>query len=280
MRFAYSAQSHLGNVRGNNEDSAFAGPHMLLVADGVGGQPAGEVASASATFVLSSLSMVPRGAPGTTPAAADLLGTLREWIGFAYQHLGDGVAADPSRTGMATTLTAMLTDGRRFALGHLGNTRAYLFRHTHLRQLTTDHSFVQTLIDRGHLTAEEAEDHPYRSAITRYLTAAERHEPDLAYVDIHPGDRILVCSDGLTDLVPDEEIAALLTGMPRERAMEDLVAAALREGGRDNITCVVGDVDARELMPWSLRPYYCRMQGAVTDLGNLIDPAAIATAAA
>jgi PPM family protein phosphatase len=292
MRFAYSADSHVGNVRGHNEDSAFAGPHLLLVADGVGGQPAGEVASASVAFVLSALSMRPGAAepdqaldisPNARDAThePDLLGRLRDSVEFAFRHLGDGVAADSSRRGMATTLTAILTDGRRFGLAHLGDSRAYLLRAGRLSRLTTDHTFGQSMIDQGLLTPDQADDVPYRSALTRYLTGGEFHEPDLTYLDLRPGDRVLVCSDGLTGMVAsEEEIAAMLTGAPRERAVESLVAAALREGGRDNITCVVGDVDAQDFLPWSRRPYYCRMCGAVADLENLIDPAAVACAAA
>ena len=278
MRFAYSAESHLGNVRGNNEDSAFAGPHLLLVADGVAGQPAGEVASASAAFVVSSISMTPRGTLTAEPA--DLLGALRESIEFAGRHLGEGVVADPSRQGMATTFTAMLTDGRRFALAHLGDSRAYLLRDSRLHQLTTDHTFAQSLLDRGHITAEQAEVHPYRSALTRYLTADEGHEPDLAYLDLRAGDRLLLCSDGLTDPGSEAEIASILAGTPREQAAQSLVRSALRAGGRDNITCVVADVDSRELTPWSRRCYFCRLQGAVADLANLIDPAALGGVAA
>ena len=272
MRFAHSAESHVGHVRGNNEDSAFAGPHLLLVADGVGGEAAGEVASASVAFALSAISMTPRWPLRTDPT--DLLGVLRESVEVAVRHLRKGVAVDPTRARMATTLTAVMTDGHRCALAHVGDSRAYLLRSGRLSQLTTDHTLVQSLLDSGQITREQAAVHPYRSLVTRYLSATDQCEPDLAFLDLRPGDRVLVCSDGLTDRVPDDQLTADLSNSARRQATQHLIASALRAGGHDNVTCVVGDVDSGALMPWSRRPYYCDLQGAVTNLANLIDPAA------
>jgi protein phosphatase len=277
MRFAYSADSNVGRVRGNNEDSAFAAPHLILVADGVGGEAAGEIASASVTFVMSALSMAPRGALAAD--STDLLGVLRESVDFAHRHLIDGVAAEPKREGMATTLTAVMTDGQRFALAHVGDSRAYLLRQGRLHQLSRDQTLVQALVDQGQITPAQARVHPYRSVVTGFLSAIERPRPDLTYLDLHAGDRLLLCSDGLTDFVPEEEIASLVTDPSRERAVQGLISAALEAGGRDNVTCVVGDVDPSALRPWNRRPYFCRMWGAVTDLDNLIDPAVHAPAA-
>ncbi|GAA4978929.1 PP2C family protein-serine/threonine phosphatase [Actinopolymorpha pittospori] len=272
MRFACWAESHVGHVRGNNEDSAFSAPHLVLVADGVGGQAAGEIASASVAFVMGAISLTPRGSLRADPT--DLVGVLRESLDFAYRHLVAGVAAEPKREGMATTLTAIMTDGHRFALAHVGDSRAYLLREGRLAQLTRDQTLVQDLVDQGHISPAQAKVHPYRSVVTGYVCATERPEPDLTYLDLRAGDRLLLCSDGLTDFVSEEEIASLLADPSREGAVHGLVGAALEAGGRDNVTCVVGDVDQGELMPWSRRPYCCRLQGAVTDLGNLIDPAA------
>jgi PPM family protein phosphatase len=278
MRFAYSAESHVGHVRGNNEDSAFAGPHMLLVADGVGGEAAGEVASASVAFVLSAISLTPRGSLRADPS--DVLAVLRESVQFALRHLSDGVAADPGRTGMGTTLTAILTDGERFGLAHIGDSRAYLLRGGRLSQLTTDHTLVQSLVDDGQITPEQAREHPFKSVVTRSVNATDAHEPDLALLDLQAGDRLLLCSDGLTDFVfPDVRLIPCLTGTPRQEAVRRLIQSALEAGGGDNVTCVVGDVDSRPLMPWSRRCYYCQMVGALPELGNLIDPAAISGAA-
>ena len=273
MRFAYRAESHVGRVRGNNEDSAFAGPHLLLVADGVGGAAAGEVASASVAFAVSALSMTPR--PSLPAEPSDLLGELRAAVEAASHHLREGVAADPARTGMATTLTAVLTDGHRFALAHIGDSRAYLLREGQLSQLTTDHTLVQALIDKGHLTRDEAAVHPHRSVVTRSVNATNEVTPDLTLLDLRDGDRLLLCSDGLTDLVvDDEQLTAALRESSRDDAAQRLIGAALQAGGYDNVTCVVADVDSRALMPWSRRPYYCDLQGALTNLGNLVDPAA------
>ncbi|HEY8455473.1 MAG TPA: protein phosphatase 2C domain-containing protein [Actinopolymorphaceae bacterium] len=277
MRFTFSVESHVGYVRTNNEDSAFAGPHLLLVADGVGGAAAGEIASASVAYVMSAISMSPKAPLQADPS--DVLGVLRESIEFAHNHLKEGVAENPVRSGMATTLTAVLTDGQRFGLAHLGDSRAYLMRGGQLSRLTTDHTFAQTLVDDGHITEEEAAVHPFRSAVVRNVNGEDPHEPDLALIDLQVGDRLLLCSDGLTDLVPDDMLAGYLSDPSPDLAVRNLVQSALQAGGQDNVTCVVADVDPRELMPWSRRCYYCRMAGAVTDLGNLIDPAAVSTAA-
>jgi PPM family protein phosphatase len=271
MRFTYAAESHIGNVRDHNEDSGFAGPHLLLVADGVGGEAAGEVASASVAFVMSAISLTPRGSLRAEPS--DLLAVLRESVQYAFWQLREGVATDPERAGMATTLTAILTDGERFGLAHLGNSRAYLLRRGQLSQLTTDHTFVQFLVDEGRITPEQVRGHPFQSVITRSVGATDEHEPDLALLDLQAGDRVLLCSDGLTDLVSDNDIGSTLTGTPRKNALQGLIRSALEAGGRDNVTCVVGDIDSRPLLPWTRRCYYCRMVGALPQLGNLIDPA-------
>ncbi|MEQ4206986.1 protein phosphatase 2C domain-containing protein [Actinopolymorpha sp. B9G3] len=271
MRFTYAAESHVGHVRDTNEDSGFAGPHLLLVADGVGGAPAGEVASASVAFVMSAISLTPRGSLRAAPS--DLLAVLRESVQYAFRQLREGVATDPERAGMATTLTAILTDGERFGLAHIGNSRAYLLRRGQLSQLTTDHTFVQFLVDEGRITPEQVRDHPFQSVITRSVSSTDEHEPDLALLDLQAGDRVLLCSDGLTDLVSDNDIGSCLTSTPRTGAVQGLIRSALEAGGRDNVTCVVGDVDSRPLLPWTRRCYYCRMVGALPQLGNLIDPA-------
>lgn len=272
MRFNYAADSHVGLVRGNNEDSAFAGPHLLLVADGVGGEAAGEVASASVAFVMSAISLSPSGSLRADPS--DLLAVLRESVQYAFNHLREGVTASPPRAGMGTTLTAVLTDGERFGLAHIGDSRAYLLRGGRLSQVTTDHTFVQSLVDEGRITPAEAREHPLKSVVTRSVNAADVHEPDLALLDLQAGDRLLLCSDGLTDFVfSDARLAGCLTGTPRQEAVQKLIRSALQAGGGDNVTCVVGDVDPRPLLPWSRRCYYCRMVGALPDVANLIDSA-------
>ncbi|MGW0232282.1 PP2C family protein-serine/threonine phosphatase [Actinopolymorpha singaporensis] len=277
MRFTYSVRTHVGLVRGNNEDSAFAGPHLLLVADGVGGHAAGEVASASVAHLFGSMSLLPKPAPGesTTPGAdlPDLSEVLRGWIDRAHRLLVEGVAADPAREGMATTLTAVLTDGHTFAMAHAGDSRAYVLRDGTMRQVSVDHTLVQSLLDQGRITPAQARVHPYRSAVTRFVDGGDRPDADIVLLDLQPGDRLLLCSDGLTDFVDEDEIRSCLVDATPEEATDNLVRAALVAGGRDNVTCVVGDVLDGDLMPWHRRPYFCRMEGAVTDLANLIDPA-------
>ncbi|MFD2082359.1 protein phosphatase [Actinopolymorpha cephalotaxi] len=274
MRFTYSVRTHVGLVRGNNEDSAFAGPHLLLVADGVGGHAAGEVASASAAHLLGALSLVPDPASGeSTTSGDDLPDVLRAWVDRAHQLLVEGVAADLERAGMATTLTAVLTDGHIFAMAHAGDSRAYVLRDERLRQVSVDHTLVQSLLDQGRITPAQAKAHPYRSAVTRFVDGGDRPDPDIVLLDLRPGDRLLLCSDGLSDFVDEDEVRSLLMGGTPEEATDKLVRAALIAGGRDNVTCVVGDVLDGDLMPWHRRPYFCRMEGAVTDLANIVDPA-------
>lgn len=260
--FQSTAATHVGLVRENNEDSGYAGPHLILVADGVGGQAAGEVASASTTYVVSAMAMFDPG--------PDLPGALAEIVTMAKSHLTDGVSRDPERTGMSTTLTAMLTDGERFALAHVGDSRGYLLRDGRLRQITRDHTLVQELIDDGQITREQARNHPYRSVVLHALDAENEPRPDIVLLDLREGDRILLCSDGLSDYVTDDRIEELLRYDRRERARDALIEAALEGGGRDNITCVVADIE-----PVELTVRYGQLVGATLDPDNLIDPAAI-----
>ncbi|HET6627082.1 MAG TPA: protein phosphatase 2C domain-containing protein [Nocardioidaceae bacterium] len=263
LRFSWAAASHVGNVRGNNEDSGFAGPYLLLVADGVGGAAAGEVASASTAFVTASHAM--------DAGEHDVLEVLAKAARTSHRHLHDGVLQDPSRHGMATTLTAVLSDGERFGIAHAGDSRGYLFRDGILRRLTTDHTLVQQLVDEHRITEAEAARHPHRSVVLRYIGGEEEPQPDLHWLDIRVGDRLLLCSDGLTDLVAEDQIASLLEDdADLERVVGGLVAAALEAGGRDNVTCVVADV----VVGARLRPDGT-LVGAVRDLDNLIDPAAV-----
>lgn len=270
MRFAYSVLTDVGHVREINEDSGVAGPSLLLVADGVGGAAAGEIASASTSFILTAMSIKPAGL--LSPDQPDVLEGLGRAIDAVYEHLREGVYADPARAGMATTLTALLTNGTQFGLAHIGDSRAYLLRAGRLTRLTTDHTFVQTLIDAGELSPDRASTHPLRSAVVRFLGADERHLPDLIPLDLRVGDRVLLCSDGLTDFVPAERIEELLGDRVRDAAVKNLIAAALDASGADNITCVVGDVEPGDLHTWSRR--IPEKRGAVEALTNLIDPVA------
>jgi protein phosphatase len=263
LRFRSAGVSHRGLVRDGNEDAGFAGPYLQLVADGVGGAAAGEVASATAAYVVTALHLA--------DPAADALELLARAARSAHEQLRAGTAADPARSGMGTTLTALLTDGSQVALGHLGDSRAYRLRGGTLTRLSRDHTFVQTLVDRGVVTAEEARRHPQRNVVLEVLTGERPSRPDLGPVDLAPGDRVLLCSDGLTDLVDDDLIAARLAdAVDPEAVAVALVDEALAAGGIDNVTCLVADVvEGSRLQPDGLR------LGALADPSLVVNPAAV-----
>jgi PPM family protein phosphatase len=229
----YAVRSDRGLMRTNNEDSVYAGPRLLALADGMGGHAAGEVAS---NVVISTLAHLDEDRP-----VDDLIATLRNATEAANNNLRAMVEQDSNLDGMGTTLTALLFAGSRVGLVHVGDSRAYLVRGGQLSQITHDDTFVQALIDEGRLTEEEASSHPQRSLILHALNGAEV-EPDLSIREARIGDRYLVCSDGLSDVVsPETLLEALQLPDPHESA-DRLVELALRAGGPDNVTCIVADV--------------------------------------
>ncbi len=234
LQFRRAGASHVGLVRDNNEDSGFAGPYLLLVADGVGGAAAGEFASATATYVACALSMLK-----IEPDPLALLGLA---VDEAASQLRAGTISDPTRDGMGTTVTAIHTDGKNFALAQLGDSRAYLVRAGELHQLSRDHTLVQAMVDAGKMTPDEARASSHRNIVVRALGGQRLPEPDLDWLDLHEGDRLLLCSDGLSDLVDDATLAALLDIADLDEAVAALVEAALAAGGHDNVTCIVADV--------------------------------------
>jgi len=241
LRFA--ARSHTGLLREGNEDSVYAGPRVLAVADGMGGHAAGEVASAVAIAALAPLD---EDVPGS-----DLLDVLRDRAVAANAHLRDMVTGDRTLDGMGTTLTAFLFAGSRLGMIHIGDSRAYLLREGVLTQITHDHTLVQALLDEGRISEEEAGSHPQRSLITRALDGRDGIEPDLSVREVRAGDRYLLCTDGLTGPVGRNETLqeALEIADPQE-ACDRLVQLALRGGGPDNVTVVVADVvDAQGVRP-------------------------------
>src|SRR3954451_9974834 len=225
LRFA--ARSHTGLLRDGNEDSVYAGPRLLAVADGMGGHAAGEVASAVAIAAIASLD---EDAPGP-----DLLDALLTAAMSANSRLHDMVEGDAALDGMGTTLTAILWGGSRLGLLHIGDSRCYLLRDGELSQITHDHTLVQTLVDAGRISADEAETPPQRNVITKVLDGRDELEPDLSVREVRVGDRYLLCSDGLTGPVgsPDTLRDALSIPDPQE-AVDRLVQLALRGGGPDN----------------------------------------------
>jgi serine/threonine protein phosphatase PrpC len=232
LRFA--ARSDVGLLRQGNEDSGYAGPSLLAVADGMGGHAAGEVASSVAVATLAGLD--------DDVAGAELLDTLQRAVDEANTTLRTMVDEHPQLEGMGTTLTALLWGGRRLGLVHVGDSRAYLLRDGELTQITHDHTFVQTLVDEGRITEEEADQHPQRSLIMRALDGRGTVDMDLSVREVRAGDRYLLCSDGLSGVVPRATLAEALTDSDPEAAVDRLVELALRGGGPDNITCIVADV--------------------------------------
>jgi serine/threonine protein phosphatase PrpC len=262
LRFDYAATSHVGLVRDGNEDAGFAAPYLQLVADGVGGSAAGEVASATTAYVVSALAAAE---PDADPAAM-----LTAAVHEAHRQLREGVRRSPERAGMATTLTAVVVHADRFHLVHVGDSRAYVLRAGELTRLTADHTLVQSLIDDGTLTEDGAADFAFRSVVLRSINAESPVEPDVRPVDLGPGDRLLLCSDGLSDLVADEGIAAALGTADRQAAAGALVEAALAAGGRDNVTCLVADVvDGPQISRDGL------VVGALADPRLIVDPTAV-----
>ncbi|MET8474139.1 Stp1/IreP family PP2C-type Ser/Thr phosphatase [Streptomyces sp. NPDC006422] len=233
LRFA--AGSHKGMIREGNEDSGYAGPRLLAIADGMGGQAAGEVASSE---VISTIVALDDDVPGS-----DILTSLGTAVQRANDQLRMMVEEDPQLEGMGTTLTALLWTGQRLGLVHVGDSRAYLLRDGVLTQITQDHTWVQRLVDEGRITEEEATTHPQRSLLMRALGSGDHVEPDLSIREVRAGDRYLICSDGLSGVVSHQTMEETLASYqgPQE-TVQDLIQLALRGGGPDNITVIVADV--------------------------------------
>jgi serine/threonine protein phosphatase PrpC len=232
LRFV--THSETGLVRTNNQDSGYASPNLLVVADGMGGAAAGDLASAVAIETIKQID-----AP--TPAG-EMLDVLARALHQANDRIADLVEADFALDGMGTTVTGALFDGHELGLAHIGDSRAYLFRDGRLERLTHDHSWVQSLVDDGKIDEAEAAVHPHRSLLLKVLNGQPVNEPDLTRLSLDVGDRLLFCSDGLCGLVDDATIAESLHEADLERALRRLVAEARAEGGVDNITVILADV--------------------------------------
>lgn len=229
----YSARSDRGLVRQNNQDSVYAGPRLLALADGMGGHAAGEVAS---KLVIAALVPLDDDEPGD-----DLLGELAEATAQGNDAITELVSEEPDLDGMGTTLTAVLFAGNRLGMVHVGDSRAYLFRDGGLTQITRDDTFVQSLIDEGRITEDEAATHPQRSLLLRALTGHDV-DPSLMVREARAGDRYLLCSDGLSGVVSAETIGEALTITDPQACADRLIELALKGGGPDNVTCIVADV--------------------------------------
>lgn len=245
----YAARSDVGLVRSDNQDSAYAGPHLLVVADGMGGHAGGDVASSVAVAALAPLD-------GESHGPDDALDELETALDDARSEIIARSDAEPDLAGMGTTVTAILRAGNKLAMVHLGDSRGYLFRDGTLTQVTTDHTFVQHLVDTGRITPEEAEHHPQRSVVMRVLGDFDADvTADLSVREARPGDRWLLCSDGLSGYVSAETIAETLADLEDVDACADrLVQLALRAGGPDNVTVVLADVVELDTLPDGAMP--------------------------
>ena len=233
----YAARSDVGLVRSNNQDSGYAGPHLLMVADGMGGHAGGDVASSVAIAAFAPLD-------GESHGSDDALDELEAALESARDEIIARSEAEPELAGMGTTVIAILRAGNKLAMVHLGDSRGYLLRDGVLTQVTTDHTFVQHLVDIGRITPEEAEHHPQRSVVMRVLGDFDAEvTPDMSVREARPGDRWLLCSDGLSGFVSAETIAETVASIADvDQCADRLVQLALRAGGGDNVTVVLADV--------------------------------------
>jgi protein phosphatase len=237
FRLHYSAISDVGRVRKDNQDSGYAGPWLLTVCDGVGGAARGDVASSTAIQQLRELDE-----PPTDESSSELLDRVSSALHQAHVNIGRLVDADPALDGTSTTATVALFDGSRVGIGHVGDSRAYLFRDRELSQLTKDHTFVQSLIDEGRISEEESRVHPHRNLILKALDGMQEADPDLFMIELTDGDRLLLCSDGASGVLDDGRLADILSMGTPDFAAVELVRASLEAGSSDNVTCIVADV--------------------------------------
>lgn len=244
MTFTYAGRTDVGVLRAGNEDSYLIVPEqgLFIVADGMGGHAAGEVASGMAVEIIA------RGlGPVRGVSESELADRLRYAIQAANTAIFERTLAEQEKRGMGTTATVLVLNGARYVIGQVGDSRAYLLREGQLLQLTKDHSYVQEQVDAGYLTPEQARTHPYSNVITRCVGANAEVSPDIYLGALHAGDLYLLASDGLTGMIEDQDLGAVLSSNLEPQAMVDtLIAEANRRGGLDNITAIVVRIDSVE----------------------------------
>jgi PPM family protein phosphatase len=231
---SFAGASDTGRKRRRNEDSYVLAPPIFAVADGMGGAQAGEIASRLAAAALED----------TDPGAKSGAERVNSLIQEANRRVHERAIADPATSGMGTTMTVALVEGTKVTFGHVGDSRAYRYRNGEIEQITEDHSLVNELLKSGKLSPEEADSHPQRSVITRAVGTDPDVDVDSFTIDAEVGDVFLICSDGLTDMVDDENIRSVLEKFHNDldRATKSLVSAANRGGGEDNITVVAFEI--------------------------------------
>jgi PPM family protein phosphatase len=234
LQLKYVTHSEIGLIRKNNQDSGYASPHLVAVADGMGGAAAGDLASAVAIDTIRKID---------SPTTGEhMLEVLASAIHQANDKIAELIESDFSLEGMGTTVTGAMFDGTQLGLAHIGDSRAYLLRDRHLERLTHDHTWVQSLVDDGKISESEAALHPHRSLLLKVLNGQPTNDPDLMMVPVLPGDRLMFCSDGVCGLIDDDVIESALRLADLNDAAERLVVESLHEGGIDNITVIVADV--------------------------------------
>jgi PPM family protein phosphatase len=239
MRLDFSAISDVGRVRKDNQDSGYVGPYLIAICDGVGGAARGDIASSTAIAQLRKLEDTP---PGPDTSESELLGMVNTALHRAHERIAELVDQNPALDGTSTTATIALFDGQRVGMGHVGDSRAYLYRDGEISQLTNDHTFVQTLIDEGRITEADARVHPHRNLILRAIDGNHDLEPDLFVLELKVGDRLLLCSDGASGVLDAGRLADILRSGSADFAAVELVRASLEAGSSDNVTCLVADV--------------------------------------
>jgi len=242
VRFTCAGRTDVGVVRSGNEDAFLMVPEsgVFIVADGMGGHAAGEVASEMAVTIVAKALENVAGEPD--PEAAEI---IRKSIIDANGQIFQRTLVEQDKRGMGTTATAMVINGGQYIFGQVGDSRAYVYRDEQLLQVTKDHSYVQEQVDAGYLTPEQARTHPYSNVITRCVGANAEVEPDIYFGTLRSGDIFLLASDGLTGMLEDEELLNIVTsGYSPGELVDSLIGEANRRGGLDNITVIVIRIDA------------------------------------
>ena len=240
LEFSLAARSEVGLVRKSNEDSGLVGVQILAIADGMGGHVAGEIASTIAINALVPLDTnISLDSPFDDDAITDF---LFQTIAAVDDQIGAMIYADPHLDGMGTTLTALILDSNRIAIVQVGDSRCYRLRDGQTQQLTRDHTLVQELVDLRRITEDEAIQHPQRSLLTQALMGHHDVNPDITLYDAKSGDRFLLCSDGLSSVVPILELQRILGAGSSTEALDELIAAAITRGAPDNVSVIVVDL--------------------------------------
>lgn len=235
LSLRFVGRSEIGHVRKNNEDSGYACADLLVVADGMGGHSAGELASAATVAAVVS-------ACESSQQVDELLTLLSDAVITSGEYIADVVSGNRELTGMGTTLTAVAMRQDRIAMAHVGDSRAYLMRDGELVQMTKDHTYVQSLVDTGEISAAEAAVHPRRNLLMRAIDGIHAVEVDLSVREARLGDRFLLCSDGLCGVISDETIANAMQLSDLTQSVTELIDSALSAGAPDNVTVIVADV--------------------------------------